>query len=92
MARGDLSNAEWRCLKPLLPADPNRGGRWRDHRQVVNGMIWIRRTGSSWRDLPERYGPWKTCHERHSRWVVDGTWSWIEQLLAARRPKVPTDG
>jgi transposase len=42
MARGDLSNAEWAVLEPLLPAQPARGGQWRDHRQVVNAIGWIK--------------------------------------------------
>jgi transposase len=49
----------------------------RDHRQVINGILWKLRTGAPWRDLPERYGPWKTCHERLRRWSADGTWDTI---------------
>jgi transposase len=45
---------------------------------VINGILWVLATGSPWRDLPERYGPWPTCYERFSRWAQDGTW---EQLL-----------
>jgi transposase len=45
-----------------------------DHRQVVNAILWKLRTGAPWRDLPERYGPWKTAHERLRRWTADGTW------------------
>jgi transposase len=48
------------ALAPLLPRNQRRGGRWRDHRTVVNGILWKLRTGAPWRDLPERYGPWKT--------------------------------
>lgn len=64
-----------------------RGKRWRDHRQVVNGILWKLRTGAPWRDVPERYGPWKTCHERLRRWTADGTW---EKILA--RVQVFDDG
>jgi len=46
------------ALAPLLPRNQRRGGRWRDHRTVVNGILWKLRTGAPWRDLPERYGPW----------------------------------
>ncbi|MPZ85978.1 MAG: transposase [Actinophytocola sp.] len=64
MARGDLSDAERAILGPLLPAvkdgrDGRRGGR----RRVVVGIPWRMRTGAPWRDLPERYGPWKTWAE-----------------------------
>jgi transposase len=57
MGRGDLTSAEWERLRPLLPAESGqRGGRWRNHRQVVNGIIWRTRTGAPWRDLRERFG------------------------------------
>lgn len=51
-----LADRGWAILEPLLPRQPRRGGQWRDHRQVVNGIAWVKRTGSPWRDLPERYG------------------------------------
>lgn len=57
--------------------EKRRGRQWRDHRQVVNGILWKIRTGAPWRDLPERYRPWKTCHERLRRWSADGTWDRI---------------
>ena len=81
MGRADLSNAKWEWLRPLLPPTDRRGGRWRDHRQVINGIIWRTRTGAPWRDLPERYGPWQTCYKRFARWEIDGTWARIEQLV-----------
>ena len=65
-------------MEPLLPSMvPQRGGRWRDHRQVINAILWKLRTGAPWRDLPERYGSWKTAHERLRRWTADGTWDRI---------------
>ncbi|WP_435845198.1 IS5 family transposase [Streptomyces flaveolus] len=78
MGRGDLTDAEWEQLRPLLPVSNGRCGRWRDHRQVINGILHRVRTGVQWRDLPERFGPWKTVYERHRRWSGDGTW---ERLL-----------
>ena len=57
MNRGDLSNERWERLKPLLPPQkPKTGKPNNDHRTVVNGILWILRTGAPWRDLPERYG------------------------------------
>jgi transposase len=82
--RGDLTEAEWRRLEPLLPTGNNRCGRWRDHRQVVNGILHRVRTGVQWRDLPERYGPWKTVYERHRRWSADGTWERLLQQVQAQ--------
>lgn len=66
-----------------MPEQPLRGGQWRDHRQVINGIAWVKRTGSPWRDMPERYGPWKTAHERFRRWADDGTWTRLKQHVMA---------
>lgn len=71
-----MTDVAWARIEPLLPAHGG-GRRWRDHRQVINGILWRLRTGAPWRDLPERYGPWKTCHERLRRWTADGTWDRI---------------
>jgi transposase len=54
VARGELTNEEWAVPEPLLPAQPVQDRRWRDHRQVINAICWVKRTGSPWRDLPER--------------------------------------
>ncbi|MFF4689948.1 transposase [Streptomyces sp. NPDC001307] len=67
--RGDLTGAQWERLAPFLPVSNGRCGRWRDHRQVMNGVLYRIRTGVQWPALPERYGPWKTVHERHRPWV-----------------------
>ena len=75
MARGYLSNDEWAVLAPLLSAQPVRGRQWRDHRQVINPICWGKGTGSPWRDLSERHGPWKTPYQRFRRWAADGTWA-----------------
>ena len=83
MARFDLSDREWAILEPLLPKQPRRGGQWRDHRQVINGIAWVKRTGSPWRDMPERYGPWKTAHLRLRRWAEDGTWARLKAHVMA---------
>jgi len=51
---------------------------------VVNGILWKVRTGAPWRDVPDRYGPWKTCHERLRRWSADGTWDRILDEVVVR--------
>jgi len=57
------------------------GGRpWRDPRDVLNGILWILRTGAAWADLPRRYPPYQTCHRRFQKWEGDGT---FEQILKA---------
>lgn len=88
MRRGDLTDAEWERLRPLLPVSNRRCGRWRNHRQVIDGILHRVRTGVQWRDLPERFGPWKTFYERHRLWSADGTWERLlrqVQAEAARR-------
>jgi transposase len=80
VGRGELTDKAWAVIEPMLPRSDGRNGRWRDHRQVINGILWKLRTGAPRRDLPERYGPWKTCHERLARWSADGTW---DKILAA---------
>src|SRR5215472_1215503 len=77
VGRGELTEEAWGVIAPLLPASGQRGGQWRDHRTVINGILWKVRTGAPWRDLPERYGPWQTCADRLYRWRRDGTWDRI---------------
>lgn len=60
-----------------------RCGRWRDHRQVIDGILHRVRTGVQWRDLLERFGPWKTVYERHRLWSADGTWEHLLQQIQA---------
>jgi transposase len=84
VGRGELTDRAWAQLAPLLPGNQHRGGRWRDHRSVINGILWKLRTGAPWRDLPERYGPWQTCYDRFVRWRQDGTW---DRLLAHAQTK-----
>jgi len=64
--RGEITDRAWQEIESLLPEYSQSGGQWRDHRTVVNGILWKLRTGSPWRDLPERYGPWQHRHDRSS--------------------------
>ncbi|WP_331750207.1 IS5 family transposase [Streptomyces longwoodensis] len=82
MGRGDLTNAEWDRLESL-PRGGARGGRWSDHRRVINGVLYRVRTGVQWRDLPERFGPWETVYKRHRRWSADGTWQMLLSKVQA---------
>lgn len=65
--RGELTETAWERMALSLPRVDRRGRPWRNHRQVVNGVLWRLRTGASWRDVPERYGPWQTVYERFAR-------------------------
>lgn len=80
----------WAQLEPLLPRVDGRGRRWRDHRQVINGILWRLRTGSPWRDVPERYGPWQTCYERWKRWDEDGTWARLLEYVQVKDDSLGT--
>ncbi|MEV7198306.1 IS5 family transposase [Streptomyces sp. NPDC093510] len=83
LSRGNLTDDEWAVLEPLLPKSNSRCGRWRDHRQVINGIIHRLSTGCQWRELPARFGPWQTVHKRHMLWSADGTWERLLQHVQA---------
>jgi transposase len=90
--RHDLTDQEWALLEPLLPDLTHRKARpWKDHRQVVNGVLWRTRTGSPWRDLPESYGRWKTVYNRHRRWSADGTWAQVAKEQLGHANEVTTE-
>jgi transposase len=76
-------DAEWARLELWLPAHPRRGHRWNDHRLVIDGIFFRARVGCPWRDLPERFGNWKTVYNRHRRWCGDGMWEKILGQLRA---------
>lgn len=73
MSRFDLSDEEWELVSPHIPRATGRGGRIQSPRLVLNGMFHILRSGSAWRDLPDRYGPWQTVYHWFNRWRRDGT-------------------
>ena len=85
MARYDLSEAEWRLIEPLLLNKP-RGVARVDDRRVINGIFYVLRTGSPWRDLPTRYGPRTTVYNRFNRCAKAGVWLRVFDALAARSP------
>jgi len=78
MNRGDLTNEQWEILAPILPPQKPKTGRpGMDHRQMMNGILWVLRTGAPWRDIPERYGKWTTIYSRFQRWRKQGVWDCI---------------
>jgi len=79
--RHELSEAQWRLVEPILPANGGRGGQWRCHRELLDAMFWKLNTGAGWRDLPERYGPWQSVYDRFRRWEHDGTFARILAVL-----------
>ncbi len=77
-----LPDESWAVLAPLMPAASAAGGRpFRDHRRIVEAIVWRYRVGAPWRDLPEEFGPWQTAWKRHHRFSVDGTWDKIHAEL-----------
>ncbi len=83
-----LTNEQWELVRPLLP--PQRGGIGRpplDHRRVLGGILWVARTGSSWREMPQEFGKWETAYKRHELWAKQGLWRRI--LRALREEDLP---
>jgi transposase len=81
----DLTDAQWAVLDPLFRPrrrSDGRGRPWRDTRAVVNGVLWILRTGAPWHDLPNRYPPYQTCHRRFQHWQRSGVLLQLLQKLA----------
>jgi transposase len=84
--RYELSEAQWTRIASMLPGkavDPGRTAG--DNRLFVNGCLWVLRSGAHWRDLPERYGKWKTLHKRFTRWAKAGVWDEVFASLIKDR-------
>lgn len=83
-----LTDEQWQAVEPYIPAKERRppgkqGGRpWVSARQVLDGVLWVLRTGAPWADLPRRFPPYQTCHRRFQRWVEAGV---LPRVLAALR-------
>lgn len=82
MARGDLSDPEWRIVEPLLPTERGRKSRpSHDNRRFLNGMLYVLRVGCPWRDMHERYGKWNSIYVRFRRWAEQGVWDALLETL-----------
>lgn len=67
--RHEISDQEWERIKDVLPPENTGEGRpSKPNRNMLNGMLWISKTGSAWRDLPERFGAWQTVYSRFRLW------------------------
>jgi transposase len=82
--RHELTDQQWEQLAPLLPSErPPSGQPNRDHRMILNGIVWRLCTGVPWRDLPERYGKWQTVYSRFRRWQAAGVWARVLRAVQA---------
>src|ERR1700720_1954635 len=81
-----LTDANWKILDDLIPEPTprrdRRGRPWKDRRAVLNGILWVLRTGAPWADLPERYPSYQTCHRRFQEWVRSGIMRGVLEALA----------
>ena len=81
----DLTDTQWEELAPLLPPAKQRGRRRTiDQREVVNGILYVLRTGCAWRMVPHDFPPWGTLWWYFRRWRLDGTWELVHEALRAK--------
>ena len=90
MTHRDLTDEQWARLQPLLPPrKPKTGKPNIDHRRIINGILWLLRTGAPWDDLPRRYGKRGTVSSRFYRWRKRGIW---DRIFAAFQAQAERDG
>jgi transposase len=82
----DLSDKQWDLIIPILPKPvvrPDGKGRpAQDLRKILNGILWVCRTGAPWKDIPNRYVPYQTCHRYFQLWVRSNVWPKVLRKLA----------
>jgi transposase len=88
--RHELTDEQWTLVGHLVVIEPAATGRpRRSAREMLNGVLWILRTGAPWRDLPERFGPWQTVYEYLVLWRSNGTY---DRILEALQVRLDRDG
>ncbi len=83
--RWELNDEQWDVVEPVLRPErrtDNRGRPWHDTRSVLNGVLWVLGTGAQWRELPEKYPPYQTCHRRFQQWIRSGKLEKALKMLA----------
>lgn len=83
--RHAISDGQWAQVAHFFPQNGKRGRQWKDHRLMLDGVLWVLATGAPWRDLPERFGPCKTVYDRFSKWTRSGLLDRILEHLQAKR-------
>ena len=82
MARERLTDEQWELIEDLLPQPAATGRPPVDRRMVIDGILWVLRTGAPWRDVPSEFGAWKTVWRLFDAWTADGT---LDQILHCLR-------
>ena len=78
----DITDEQWAVVQEHLPErTSNRGRPRQDDRAILNGILWVMRTGAPWGDMPDRYPPYQTCHRRFQEWVENGIFERILRSL-----------
>jgi transposase len=80
-----LSDRQWEQIRDLLPRNGKPGGQWKDHRLMIDGILWALSDGGRWRNVPDRFGPWQSVYDRFRRWTRKGPWDRILLRLQARK-------
>jgi transposase len=79
-----LSDDQWNALQDLLPENGQRGDQWKDHRLMIDGILWALSDGGRWRNVPPEFGPWQSVYDRFRNWSRKGLWERILRRLQAR--------
>jgi putative transposase len=83
LIRRELTDRQWQRIEKLVPGKKGDKGRaGEDNRLFVDGVLWILRTGSPWRDLPDEFGKWNSVYTRFLRWARKGRWENLFKALA----------
>ena len=83
MIRRELTDAQWTRIERLVPGkDGDKGRHGEDNRLFVDGVLWVLRTGSPWRDLPDEFGKWNSVYTRFMRWSRAGRWESLFNALS----------
>lgn len=80
-----LSDEQWHQIQDLLPSNGQRGGQWKDHRLMIDGILGALSDGGRWRNLPQEFGPWQSVYDRFRNWCRTGLWDKILRHLQARK-------
>lgn len=82
-----MTDEEWKFYEPFLwQVRAPHGRRPVSYRRTLDGIFWIKRTGESWRNLPEKYGKWMAVYQQYRRWTTAGLWEKIESALRMEEP------